>query len=153
MFLLFSLLLTFASWKLLDFWKLKDSRYSHDHFQAPQLLKMPLFTWRKQTCTIPAVMKATPVNLIIPGLPEMGTETGYLPSVQILPTVHRHLRFYSQKEPDLQQDEPLSFSTNLSSINFNVSIYAIGASFHSHYHIQVHVNICVHTCTSPTVYS
>ena len=117
------------------------SRYSHNHFQAPQLLKTLLFTCRNQTCAIAVVIKVKPVNLTTYRIGLFQPSQNQRPRqdstqvhhIQILSAVHWRLRFPSQQKPDLQQKRslfpvptseeiPLS-SPNLKSINFSVSIY------------------------------
>lgn len=81
--LFFSLLFIFAAWKLAGFCKFPwmISRYSNNHFQAPQLLKTLLFTCRNQTCAIAVVVSQACEpnhlqNLTIPALPESDAKVG-----------------------------------------------------------------------------
>lgn len=130
--LFFSLLFICAAWKLAGFCKCPwmISRYSHNHFQAPQLLKTLLFTCRNQTCAIAvAVSQACEPNhlqnLTVPALPEsdakVGQHTGASHPDPICSPLAPEIPPSAEGWPS-PEETPLS-SPILTSVNFSVSTY------------------------------
>lgn len=123
--LFFPLLCIFGTWTLAGFrqcpWVIPGIATIIPGTTA--LRNTPTYLQKPETGPMPAVLKSKPresdrfQNLTLPDLPEAQTREGESmgSSVQILSAVHRHLRFHSPKNTDLQHPSHGSLSLSFQS--------------------------------------